>query len=409
MRLGYFGELRGNARPLVAASLGAGTSLPFDAYTNSIFAPYLIREFGWSRAQFALYGLVAVATALVLPFVGRFTDQFGVRRVAVVGTLLMPLVFIAYSQMQGSFAYFLALSASKLAIGQMTSSIVYTRLVAANFSHARGLALVIVNCTPAALGAIAAPVLTWNIASFGWRASYIAVGAFMLVCGIVAVALIPARNAADTKLAVARNPDQETSWRRDFGIVARSKVFWIIIAGTYLCMLATPLQSSQMNVMLQDRGLAATTAAWVISVYAISTIVGRIACGLALDRFATPAVTTICLIPAALGLFLLATDMHPTVILAVAMALFGLYVGTENDLLPFLIARYFKLRIYSFCLSLLMLSVYLASATGSLSISKTLGLTESFSPFLYLVSGTVLVGRLLFLLLPRSPEAEKVG
>src|SRR5687768_1633497 len=172
MHLSYLGELRTNFRPLLAASLGVGTSLPFDAYTNSIFAPYLVEEFGWSRAQFALYGLVAVATVIVLPFVGRLTDRFGVRAVALVGTLLMPLVFIGYSQMQGSFGFFLFLSALKLSFGHMTSAVVYTRLIAENFQRAQGLALTIVNCTPAALGAIAAPILTWSIETYGWRFSY---------------------------------------------------------------------------------------------------------------------------------------------------------------------------------------------------------------------------------------------
>ena len=38
--MSYLGEFRQNARPLAAASLGAGTSLPFFAYTNSVFAAY---------------------------------------------------------------------------------------------------------------------------------------------------------------------------------------------------------------------------------------------------------------------------------------------------------------------------------------------------------------------------------
>ena len=46
--MSYLGELRQHARPLTAASLGAGVSLPFFAYTNTVFSPFLIKEFGWS-------------------------------------------------------------------------------------------------------------------------------------------------------------------------------------------------------------------------------------------------------------------------------------------------------------------------------------------------------------------------
>ena len=71
---GYFGELVRHWRPLLAASLGAGVSLPLFAYVNTVFAPYLLREFGWSRSDFALVGVTSLATLLVLPFIGRFTD-----------------------------------------------------------------------------------------------------------------------------------------------------------------------------------------------------------------------------------------------------------------------------------------------------------------------------------------------
>jgi MFS family permease len=408
--LSYLGELRRNIRPLVAASLGIGTSLPLDAYTNSIFAPYLIKEFGWARSQFALYGLVAVATAIVLPFVGRFTDRFGVRPVAMVGTLLMPLVFIGYSQMQGSFGVFLALSALKLTFGHMTGAIVYTRLIAQNFERAQGLALTIVNCTPAALGALAAPVLTWSIETYGWRLSYPAVATFSLVCGVIALSLIPSRAASERVSARdAEASAEKPSFRSDLRTLARSRIFWIVLVGMYLCMIATPLQSSQLTVMLRDNGLTSSTVAWVVSVFAVSSIVGRIACGLALDRFPTPIVTTICMIVPALGFFLLATDLNAVGVIAFSMMLAGFAVGAENDLMSFLVARYFKLRIYSSTGSLLMCCVLLATTTGSLLISASLKWANSFSPFLYLLSGTVLVGSLLFLLLPKSRTIEKVG
>lgn len=408
--MSYLGEIRLNFRPLAAASLGVGSSIPFLAYANSVFAPHLLEAFHWSRAQFALYGLVAVATVVVLPFIGGFTDRFGVRPVAMVGTLLMPFVFIGYSQMQGSFAYYLFVSSMKLAIGHMTGAIVYTRLIAQYFDRARGLAMTIVACTPAVLGAASAPLLNWSIESFGWRHSYLGLGAFTLVCGLVALALIPRDAAAGGDRPEAGTPaPARPGIREDFAIVSRSRVFWIVMAGMYLCLLATPLHSSQLNILLVDNGLTTATAAWVVSLYAISTVAGRLACGLALDRFATPIVTMACMLPPALGYFVLATPFDAVTVVAFAMILVGFTVGAEHDLLSYLVARYFKLRIFSSTLSLVTGCGFLATATGSILVSTTLKLTDSFSAFLYLVSGTVLLGSLLFLLLPKSTHGEKVG
>jgi MFS family permease len=409
----YLGELRRNGRPLLAASLGLGTSLPLDAYVNSIFAAHLIKEFGWDRSMFALYGLVALATIVVLPFVGRFTDRLGVRRVALVGTVLMLLVFIGYSQMTGSFALFMVLSAFKLMCGHMTSAIVYTRLIAAHFDRARGLALTIVNCAPAVLGALAAPALTASIDSVGWRTSYLLVGVFMFASGLIAVLLVPREDGeAAQGHAAERAPDALTA-REAFGLVARSGVFWIMVLAIYLIMIATPLQSSQLAIMLEDNGLGPAATAWIISVFSISTIVGRIACGLALDKFPTPVVASVCTLPPALGFFLLATDWNSVGVIAFSMALAGFAVGAENDLFSFLVARYFKLEVYSSTLSLVFACVFMGTATGSVSISGILAATDSFSPFLYMVAGSTLVGSLLFLLLPRSrvsaPVVEGVG
>lgn len=413
--MSYFGELRKNIRPLAAASLGLGSSLPFLAYANSIFAPHLVAAFGWSRSQFALYGLMAVASVIVLPFIGRFTDRFGVLPVATVGTLLMPLVFIGYSSMQGSFAVFMFLSAMKLSVGHMTSAIVYTRLIAQSFDRAQGLALTIVVCTPAALGAISAPLLNWCIETYGWRFAYLALGSFSLACGLIALALIP-RNAkaggTEGRASPVRDSSDEAkrfSVREDLAIVSGSRVFWIIVVGLFLCMLAIPLHSSQLNIMLVDNGLSTATGAWVVSIYAVSTIIGRLVCGLALDRFATPIVTTVCMITPALGYLLLATDFDTVTIIAFAMVLIGFSVGAEHDLTSYLVARYFKLRIYSSTASLVLCSALIASATGAIAISLTLKIADTFAPFLYFVSGTVLVGSLLFLLLPKSRTIEKVG
>jgi sugar phosphate permease len=333
-----------------------------------------------------------------------------VRRVALVGTCLMLAVFLGYSQMEGSFAVFMVLSALKLICGHMTSAVVYTRLIAANFDKARGLALTIVNCTPALLGALAAPALTAGIASVGWRTSYVLVGLFMFVCGIIASLLVPPGNTTAKADAAAHGQDTAMTTmttRETLGLVARNRVFWTIAFAVYLIMIATPLQSSQLAIMLEDNHLDPAAVAWTISVFSISTIAGRIVCGLALDKFPTRFVASFCTIPPAIGFFILGTDWNSPAAIAFSMALAGFAVGAENDLFSFLVARYFKLEVYSSTLSLVFACVFIGTATGSVSISAILRTSDSFSPFLYLVSGLTLAGSLLFLLLPDTPEAGK--
>ena len=419
--MSYFGELRDNIRPLAAASLGSGTSLPLFAYTNSVFAPHLVGEFGWSRAQFALAGLTMLTTLLVLPFVGRFTDRLGTRRMALLGTLLLPLCFVGYALQQGSFGYFLLVSTLTLGIGSLTSPLVYTRLIAENFERATGLGLTIINCVPAVLAMGLVPLLNWTIEHYGWRASYVGLGVLALVCGLIAIRLIPRDGpklpaaVADAALAGENVPDlpatppiQRTA-REDYAAILGSRVFWVIFVGMLLCLLQTPLHASQMNLMLVDNGISMQTAANVVTLYAFGTVVGRVACGLALDRYPTPIVTTASMILPALGFVLLGSDLNAVTVIGFSMFLVGLSIGAESDLISFLVARYFKLRIYNTTLGLVYCVSFLAAALGALMISFTLDRFDTFSPYLYFVAGTIFVGSLLFLVLPMSRDAPKVG
>jgi MFS family permease len=405
----YWGELRRNWRPLLAASLGSGTSLPLFAYTNSAFAPHLIKAFGWSRAQFALIGVATLSTLLVLPFVGRFTDKVGVRKVALVGTVLVPLGFVAYALQNGDFVWYAAVFTLVLAVGTMTSPLVYTRLVAENFERATGLALTVINCFPAALAIGLVPLLNWWIEQFGWRSAYLALGGLTLLAGLGAVALIPARLALDPALSEPRQSAPRQSAGADYRTILSKRVFWILVCGMFLCLLQTPLHSTQMNLMLVDNGISAQAAANIVPLYALGTIVGRIACGLALDRFATPAVTALSMILPAAGFAVLGSDHNGVPLIAGAMFLVGLSVGAESDLISFLVARYFKLRIYATTLALLFCVSFLASALGAVAISRTLAIWGDFSPYLLGVAVTVALGSLLFLLLPWGQEEQRVG
>lgn len=403
--MSYLGELRRNVRPLAAASLGVGSGLMLMAYITTIFGPYLVEEFGWPRSQFALIGLSMFTTLLSLPFIGRIADRYGVRAAAVIGAIGIPACLVGYSLMTGNFWVYFLLSCTILSVGSFTSPVVYTRLVAADFVEARGLALTIVTITPAILGAIAAPLVTGINEAYGWRTGYRALAAFMLVCGVAAILLVPkddraARQAAREKMRPART---------DFRLILSTKVFWIIAAAMLLCLLQTPLHSSQMGMMLQDNDLGPAAAAVMISVYGVGTVIGRIVCGLALDKFPAPPVAFISMILPALGYAILASPFDGTGAIGFSMFLIGIMVGAEGDLLSYLVARHFKLNIFSTTLSLVYFSVYLSAAVGSLGISVTLRWFDSFAPYLALMVITSIVGSLLFLLLPRDGQFKRIG
>jgi MFS family permease len=193
-----------------------------------------------------------------------------------------------------------------------------------------------------------------------------------------------------------------------FAAIARNRVFWLIAIAMFLCTLQTPLHSAQLNLMLLDNHISTATAARMVSVYAIGTVIGRIACGLALDKFVTYLVAAASMVLPAIGYAVLASDLDAVAAIAFAMLLVGLAVGAESDLLSYLVARYFRLEIYSTVASLVYSAVFMASATGAVTLSLTLRLTDSFSLFLWLVSLTILCGSLLLLRLKHAAVAAEL-
>lgn len=403
---GYFDELRRNFRPLAAASLGSSVGLMLMGYTTTIFGPYLVRTFGWSRSQFALIGLAMMATLVALPFIGRMSDRLGVRRTALIGVLGIPACQLGYSMMDGSFGVYFALACAMLVIGSFTSPMVYTRLVAADFEKARGLALTIVTISPALVGAVVAPILNYVIEHWGWRMGYRALGLFVLIGGLGAIALMKPGATA----TIDPEPAAKDSARTDYRLILRSRYFWIIFAAMFLCTLQTPLHATQMAMMLADRRLDAGQVAMMISVYGIGTVVGRLLCGLALDRFThTPLVATVSMVLPALGYALLAAAPGMVGVIGLSMFLVGIAFGAEGDLQSFLVARHFDIRVFGSTLSLVFCGVFAASAIGALSLSVVLKTANSFTPFLAMVSGVVFLGSLAFLLLPGVAHGKKVG
>jgi MFS family permease len=403
--MSYLGELRRNVRPLAAASLGVGSGLMLMSYITTIFGPYLVEEFGWPRSQFALIGLSMFTTLLSLPFIGRIADRYGVRAAATIGAIGIPLCLLGYSLMTGEFWVYFLLSCTILSVGSFTSPVVYTRLVASDFEEARGLALTVVTITPAILGAIAAPLVTEINEAYGWRTGYRVLAAFMLVCGVAAILLVPKGDPAAHKAA----REQMRPAMTDFRMILSTRPFWIIAVAMLLCLLQTPLHASQMGMMLQDNSLGPAAAAVMISVYGVGTVIGRIACGLALDKYPAPPVAFISMVLPALGYAILASPYDTPAAIGFAMLLVGIMVGAEGDLLSYLVARHFKLNIFSTTLSPVYFSVYLAAAVGSLGISVTLNLFDSFAPYLAMMVVTSIVGSAMFLLLPKAGRFEKIG
>lgn len=138
---GYLNELKAHIRPLTAATLGIAFGLSINNYTASLFGAHLVKEFGWDRADFAKITIFALILLPLFPLLGRLTDVKGVRFVAALGVIGMPLTMVAFANMTGDLNQFFVISLLQLMCGACLTSTVFNRVVAERFTLARGLHL----------------------------------------------------------------------------------------------------------------------------------------------------------------------------------------------------------------------------------------------------------------------------
>jgi MFS family permease len=399
----YFGELRTNWRPLAAATAGLSAGLSLSAYTNAAMAPQFLAAFGWSRSDFVLTGVIALLTFVFLPFYGRLTDLFGVRRVAIIGVIGIPACWVAYAVMSGPIWQYFAINVAIIALGVTTTPAIYSRVVAWRFVKARGLALAIAISGPPLLGAIGAPLVDAVNRAYGWRIGCLAIAVALAAIGATALALIPAEDK-DTR----RVPGERKS-RKDYREIGRSPVFWILLAGVLLCNLYHTVTTSQLGVVLGDSIGAGEAVALLISIFATAVIVGRFVCGVAVDRLPAHLVAAVAMGLPGLGCLLVASPWDSFAVLVMAVCCLGAAWGAEGDVIAYLVSRRFSLTIFSTVLSMLMAAIGVSSALGAFILSRTLIASESFNGFLIFAGIAAFVGGALFLLLRRQPVVGETG
>ncbi len=317
---------------------------------------------------------------------------------AFVGVVSAPLVFIGLSRMTGSLSEFLILSLIQLTVvGGTTTAVIYSRLIAQQFDRARGVALALAACTAPAAVALGIPSLSHFIDVNGWRAGYVAVAVCTALGGGAALLLIP--RGQDFRRSFKLERQQPSP---GYGALLRSRPFLLIMAGTFLCNLSFTLQTSHLKVILLERGIDSATGSWALALFATGAIIGRLFCGITLDRFPAYLVAAIFLGLPGIGLIMLASGLSAAGAIAAAVLLLGLAFGAEGDVFAYLVMKYFNLEVYSRVLGLVFGALALAVSLGSLLLSVALKLSGSYTTFLILSAVSVFIGSGMFMLLRRE-------
>jgi MFS family permease len=398
--LSYYGW-----RVVLAACLGvmAGFGSLF-VYTFSVFVKPLAAEFGWSREAISTgFAIAAVTLGVMSPFLGRWIDRFGPRRIVLICMTIYVCAIASLSLLRSGLWQFYVTCFVLGVVGNGAAHLAYSRSISTWFQRRLGTALASVM-VGAGLGAMILPVVAQSIISrSGWRAAYASLGGLALLLGLpLSWRYIRERDAIGHGAAPVAHSGM--TWQQGL----RSFAFWIITAILFVSSISMNGAITHLSALLTDRGLTAGNAALCASILGGSSLLGRIVVGWLLDRFFGPRVAFVINLITALGIFLLArANSFPAGCLAAA--LIGIGAGGEAAITPYLLTRYFGLRAFSTLYGLTWTFYAAAGAIGPVILGRAFDVTGSYTSLLVLLAGALGLAAATNLLLPRYADSFGSG
>lgn len=325
---------------LAGATAAVGTGAALFSYTANYLVLPLEAGEGWSRSQIAFGStLYMLGNALTMPLMGMLTDRHGVGRVAPTGLAGYGLLCLVLAMLPASLPVYYGMLLLIAIFCAATSGVVFGPFIAARFEKRRGLALSIMLSGSAVILIPLAPLLTAAIAEYGWRAGYVVLGGLALVLGLPS-AILAARGkhgGGGPRVTTAKA-------KGEFRDALRTSAYWKIIGGVATSTLALGGFLNQLSPLLVSRGLSVSEAAWLMSLFVLMVVVGRVAVGALLDTLRPPLVAMTIMMLAGASIGLLLSDAPSLLLCALIVIMIGAAMGAEGDVQAFLIARYFGLR-----------------------------------------------------------------
>ena len=376
-------------------------------YGLPFFYDFMVRDFHWTRAEVTsgnfysklligpLFGFVA----------GWIIDRFGPRRMMMAGILMagVALVGLSFTTSLALFYFFYLFNALGYVCGGPLPNQV---LISRWFNEARGKAMGFAYLGIGVGGAAAPLLANWLTQQFGWPGALRTMGILIVLIALPMVFFVKENPSADAGRQSAATPVS-------IGSVLKSWHFYLLAIGSMCSIGAVGGTFQNLKLFMTGdvfRGVpvqdAQSTAAYVLSLVLISSLVGRILMGWLADRFAKKYVMLLIylIVAAAIPLLFLASNQSFLYLFAV---LFGIGLGGDYMIIPLMAAELFGVKVLGRLMGVVLTADGVAEALAPVIVAKTRDNTGSYAIGFSILIALAFVGATAVGLLPKRDRESR--
>ena len=255
-------------------------------------------EFGWDLSSISgALALRLMLLGLIAPFAAALMKRYGMRRVVCIALATIVVGLSIAARMSQLWHLWLAWGVMLGLCTGMTANVLGATVASRWFTKRRGLVVGLLSASNATGTLLFLPIAAWLAQNYGWRAAVLPATIACAVC-LVLMLLLLREYPADLELpaygeAVVVRPDDRRAGGNAFvqsfkalADASRSRVFWIIGGGFFVCGLSTSgLIQNHFIPLCHDFGMDAITASGLLAMMGACDFVGTIGSGWLSDRF----------------------------------------------------------------------------------------------------------------------------
>ena len=371
-------------------------------YGLPFYYDFMVREFGWSRAQVTSGN--AISKLIVGPLfgfaAGWVVDRFGPRRLMMAGIVMAGGALIGLAHMSALWMFYLFYLFNAIGYvcgGPLPNQVLLSRW----FDKGRGKAMGFAYLGIGVGGYLVLRLSPQLVSAFGWRGALQVLGIIIIVIALPLAWFV--RDDRDPAAGAARHAPRAVA---PLGGIFRDPAFYLLALGSMCSIGAVGGTNQHLKLYLSlDWQYSQDAAATVASTVLACSIAGRLIMGWLSDKIPRRRVMLLIylLIAGSIPLLFAAQSKASMTLFSIV---FGLGLGGEYLIIPLMAAELFGVRVLGRLLGVILTADGVAEATVPMLVGYLRDTTGSYRTGFFVLMAIAILGTLAIAALPRRDAAQ---